>query len=156
MNYKRNAEGYIDPTAGTAMERIMCEERKNRIRKRKPYRPLVYICSPYAGDVERNVNNARSYCRFAVNKNCIPVASHLLYPQFLDDRNQKERELGLFFGKVLMDKCDEVWIFSDGTYSKGMTDEKDRAIKRGYKIKYFTTDCREVVDVGIEGDAFDR
>lgn len=123
----RNAEGYYDPTAGEALSRIC----------RRSYRPLVYVCSRFAGDVENNILAARRYCKFAVDNNAIPVAPHLLYPQFT------ERSLGLFFGKVLMDKCDEVWIFSDGEYSSGMRAEYERAVRKGYKIKYFTTDCRE-------------
>lgn len=136
-NIYRNAEGYYDPTAGAAIAR--CDKRT--------YRPLVYICSPYAGDIENNILAARHYCRFAVHRDCIPVAAHLLYPQFLDDSDMNERKLGLFFGKVLLDRCEEVWIF--GTeYSDGMKAEYDRAVKRGCKIRYFTADCHEVKDLG--------
>ena len=75
------------------------------------YRPLVYICSPYAGDVERNVNMARLYSRFAVRNTCIPLAPHLLFPQFMDDGIPAERELVLFMGMVLLTKCEQVWVF---------------------------------------------
>lgn len=30
------------------------------------FRPLVYICSPYRGDTEKNVEKARKYSRFAI------------------------------------------------------------------------------------------
>ncbi|WP_456064401.1 hypothetical protein [Clostridium prolinivorans] len=40
---KFNAEGYYDPTAYEALLRIEREARK------APYRPMVFICSPYAG-----------------------------------------------------------------------------------------------------------
>jgi hypothetical protein len=148
-SFYRNAEGYFDPVAGEAFSRIAREERKAG--RQHIYRPLVYVCSRYAGDVVRNILAAQKFCRFAVNQNMIPVASHLLYPQFLDDRNPAERELGLFFGKILMDKCDEVWIFSDGEYSAGMQAEYDRAVKKGYKIRCFTTDCREIASHGNGG-----
>ena len=46
---------------------------------------LVYICSPYAGDVANNVKFAKAACRYAIRQNCTPVAVHLLYPQILDD-----------------------------------------------------------------------
>lgn len=139
-NAYRNSEHYYDPTAGTAISNVLKAERAEH----KAYRPLVYICSRYAGDVECNVLAARKYCRFAVEQNAIPLAPHLLYPQFLDDASPKERELGLFFGKVLLDKCDELWVFTDGEYSAGMTAEHNRAIKRGYKIRYFDMDCCEI------------
>ena len=92
---KCNSEGYSDPTAHEALTKIWNEERAA-----KPYRPLVYICSPYSGDVENNVAAARRYSRFAVDNNTIPITPHLLYPQFLDDTDPCERELGMAFGGV--------------------------------------------------------
>lgn len=138
MSNWRNSEGYYDPVAGEALDRI---EKENAFKK--TYRPLVYICSPFAGDVENNVLSARHYCKYAVRNGYIPIAAHLLFPQFLDDENRKERSLGLFFGKVLMDRCDEVWMFG-GSYSTGMQTEYDRAVRKKYTIRYFTEDCREV------------
>jgi hypothetical protein len=140
MTY-RNFEGYADPTAGKALAGI---EREKHGRQ---YRPMVYICSKYAGDVMNNIISARDYCRFAAMSGYIPVASHLLFTQFLHDENPDERRLGLFFGNILMDKCDEVWIFGV-ELSAGMKAEYDRAKRKGYKIRRFTTDCREVTAHG--------
>ena len=73
----------------------------------------------------------------------IPIAPHLLFPQFLDDTNPKERELGLFFGDALMSKCSEVWVF--GNYiSEGMKAEINRAKWKNYRLRYFTKECQEV------------
>ena len=52
---------------------------------------LVYIASPYSGDVERNVAFAKAACRYAMNQGVTPIASHLLYPQMLDDGVPEER-----------------------------------------------------------------
>lgn len=41
---------------------------------------LVYICSPYAGDIENNTAKAKKYSRFAVESRAIPFAPHLLMP----------------------------------------------------------------------------
>ena len=133
----KNAEQYPDPTAYAALKRIEREEQSGF------FRPLVYICSPYAGDVVTNTKNARRYSRFAVDKGYIPVASHLLYPQFLDDNNESERELGLFFGNALMSKCAEVWVFGS-RISSGMEAEIKRAKWKGYHLRYFTEECQEV------------
>lgn len=125
-----------DPTAGEALSRITLTEKQS-------FRPIVYICSPYSGEVEKNVANARRYSRFAVDKGYIPLAPHLLFPQFLDDNNPKERELGLFFGNALMSKCAEVWVF--GSYiSSGMNAEINRAKRKNYCLRYFTEECQEV------------
>ena len=86
-NDYRNSEGYPDPTAGEALSRIAANEKQSL----RAFRPIVYICSPFSGDVETNVANARRYSRYAVDKGYIPIAPHLLFPQFLDDENPEER-----------------------------------------------------------------
>ena len=134
MDYK-NAEGYADPTAYEALTAVAKSE--------KPYKPLVYIASPYAGDTETNVRRAQGYCRFAVTKNCIPIAPHLHYPQFMDDSDKEQRELGLFFALVLLGKCDELWIFGD-CVSNGMSKEIKKAEKRGIPIRRFSFKHEEV------------
>lgn len=150
MSYFRNSEVYYDPNAVEAFACIIKTERAER--RKRQYRPLVYICSRYAGNTESNTLIAKHYCRYAVNPSCIPLAAHLLYPQFMDDSDTAECRLELFFGNILMDKCDEVWIFSDGEYSEGMQAEYDRVARKGFKIRYFTTDCHEVENHG-NGDA---
>lgn len=139
---KYNSEGYHDPTTYAALTKIEKEEKATK----KPYRPLVYICSPYAGDTEGNTEKARRYSRFAVRNTCIPLAPHLLFPQFMDDAVPAERSIALFMGMVLLGKCDEVWVFGD-TVSEGMAAEIARARKQHRKIRYFTEELEEVSGV---------
>lgn len=49
----------------------------------------VYICSPYRGDTETNVENARKYCRAAVELSCLPIAPQRNRP----DAHRKGKEL---------------------------------------------------------------
>ena len=135
---KYNAEGYYDPTAYEAMTIIEKEERALRA-----FRPIVYICSPYAGDTESNIKAAQKYSRFAVNKGYIPIAPHLLFPQFLNDADPAERKLGLFFGNALMSKCSEVWVFGE-RISAGMEAEIKRSRCKNYRLRYFSESCEEV------------
>lgn len=137
IDYK-NAEGYDDPTAFHALCAIEKEEKALRA-----FRPIVYICSPYAGDIESNTTAARKYSRFAVESGYIPFAPHLLFTQFLDDSNPKERQLGLFFGNALLSKCAEMWVFGDHI-SEGMETEIKRATWKGHRIRYFSDKCEEV------------
>lgn len=130
-----NKEGYIDKTPYEAIKAL-----KRPVKPYFSYHPMVYIYSPYAGDIEENVRNARSYSRYAVQQGYLPITPHLLYPQFLDDSLQHERDLGMFFGIVLMSKCSEVWVFGE-RISSGMQIEIDRARFKGYKIRYFNSDC---------------
>lgn len=136
---KFNSEGYYDPTTYEALSSIEDEERSLRA-----FRPIVYICSPYAGDVETNVQKARRYCRFAVDKGYIPIAPHLLFTQFLNDDNSKERQLGIFFGNAVMSKCSEVWVFGEHI-SNGMEAEIKRAKWKNYRLRYFNEDSEEVI-----------
>lgn len=136
---KFNSEGYYDPTTYEALSSIENEERSLRT-----FKPIVYICSPYAGDVETNVQKARRYCRFAVDKGCIPIAPHLLFTQFLNDDNPKERQLGIFFGNAVMSKCSEVWVFGEHI-SNGMEAEIKRAKWKNYRLRYFNEDLEEVM-----------
>jgi hypothetical protein len=135
---KYNSEGYYDPTAYEAMSIIEKEERALRA-----FRPIIYICSPFSGDVEGNVKAAQDYSRYAVDNGYIPVAPHLLFPQFLNDDNPAERKLGLFFGNALMSKCSEVWVFGS-IISAGMEAEIKRAKWKNYRLRYFTENCEEV------------
>lgn len=133
-----NSEGYHDPTAYEALSHIEREAKKTA------YKPLIFICSPYAGDIKGNTERAREYSRFAVSKNCIPIAPHLLFPQFMEEDDPAQRSLGIFFGLVLQSKCREVWVFGR-TISKGMAVEIEKAKERKLPVRYFTDRCMEVV-----------
>lgn len=137
---KKNSEGYIDMTSYEALTNITHDKAAD---KKAAYLPLVYVCSPYAGDVENNVANAKRYSRFAIENRAIPVTPHLLYPQFMNDEDESEREMAMHFNYVLLGKCSEVWIFG-GVISRGMAREIALAKKRKMKLRWFTQDLKEV------------
>ena len=135
-----NSEGYHDPVVYEALTNVEKEQRA-AVRAASAYRPLVYICSPYAGDVEMNAENARKYSRFAVESMAIPFAPHLLMPQYMDEGT--ERELALRMGIIFLSKCEQVWVFGERV-SEGMAYEIKKATSMGKKVRYFSADCREV------------
>ena len=110
-----NSEGYVDPTAHEALTNIIEEEKKQK-------RKIVFICSPFAGDIEGNIERAKRYGRFAVSEKVVPIIPHLMYPQFLYEDDPDERKLGIDMGLVLLSKCHEIWVFGE-TISKGMAVE---------------------------------
>ena len=137
----KNFEGYSDPTAGQAVGNLMREyKQQQRVKWRRQYemknRPKIYVASKYSGDVEANVAAAVDYCKYVISQNGIPVASHLLYPQMLDDNDPKERELGLMFGLSLLAICDEVWFFGNVSESVGVQQEIVEAKKLGKKVRF--------------------
>ncbi len=109
----------------------------------KRYRPLVYICSPYSGNVKENTRRTQEFCRFAFEEGQIPLAPHLMFPQFLKDEDPEERQLALFMDIVLLGKCDELWVL-ETTVSAGMKAEIEKAKVRRQKIRYFDSDFKEV------------
>ncbi len=133
---KFNSEGYFDPTTYEALTNVEREEKAAR------YRPLVYICSPFSGDISGNIERAKKYSRFAVDQKTIPLAPHLLFPQFMDE--DTERELAVFMDMVLLGRCKEVWVFGSHI-SEGMAAEIEKAKRKQIKIRYFTEDCKEAL-----------
>ena len=124
MGVMKNAEGYADPTAGEAIRKA------SKFR----FRPIVYICSPYSGDTERNTEMARQYSRHAVDQGAIPIAPHLLPPQYM---SEEERELALFMDIAILSRCAELWVCGD-KITDGMKKEISYAQSKGMKIIYIT------------------
>lgn len=122
MGVMKNAEGYADPTAGEAIRKA------SKFR----FRPIVYICSPYSGDTERNTEMARQYSRYAVDQGAIPIAPHLLLPQYM---SEEERELALFMDIAILSRCAELWVFGD-RITEGMEKEISYARSKGMKARY--------------------
>lgn len=110
---------------------------------------LVYICSPYAGDITRNTELARACCAAAVDKGVIPLAPHLLFPQFLDDSDPRQREMGLTMGLELLGKCDELWLCTPHL-SSGMKREYDYAIRAGILVIDRSQDWQDITMGGLE------
>lgn len=96
---------------------------------------LVYIASPYAGDIEFNTRMAIEYCRYAAGRGVIPLAPHLLLTRFLCESNPQEREQGITMGLRLLAVCSELWVFGN-RISVGMCCEIAEAEKLGIKIVF--------------------
>ena len=124
-----NSEGYASPTEHEAFTRIEREEKAAA--KAAAFRPVVYICSPYSGDTERNVENAKRYSRFAVDRHYLPITPHIYFTQFMDDNIPDERDTAIFMNWVLMSKCVELWVFGD-TVSSGMNGNVCVALQKLY------------------------
>lgn len=121
----KNAEGYMDPTAFEAIS--SADARKFA------YRPVIYVCSPFSGDIEGNLELARKYSRFVVDEGGIPLTPHLYLPQFMQE--ETERELAMFMDLALLSKCAELWAFGD-VISPGMQVEIDRAQHKGMPVRF--------------------
>jgi hypothetical protein len=104
--------------------------------------PVIFICSPFSGDIERNTAKAARYCRFAYSQKVVPYAPHLHNPQFLDESISDERKAGIRLGLQLLMRSDEMWIFGH-KLTDGMRTELNVAQQLKIKIRYFTDMCVE-------------
>ena len=118
-------DGFADVDAYDALEALET--------KHFAPRPIIYVCSPYSGDVAGNVAKAKRYSRFVVDEGGIPITPHLYMPSFL--KEESERDLAIFMDLELLTRCSEVWVFGE-VLSAGMQIEIDRAQQKGKTIRY--------------------
>lgn len=83
---------------------------------------LVVIESPYAGDVEENVEYARKAMADSLARLEYPLASHLLYtqPGILNDQVPEEREQGMRAGLAWASCASRAVFYCDRGISPGM------------------------------------
>lgn len=103
---------------------------------------FVYICSPLRGDYKKNTERARNYCAWTMKTfpHVIPIAPHIYFPQFLDDRDPTERNLGTRAGIELLGMCEEVWVFGlknpRDLPSEGMKQEIEYAQRHNIPVAF--------------------
>lgn len=83
---------------------------------------LVILESPYAGDVEANLEYARACVRDSLSRGEAPIASHLLYtqPGILNDDVPAERQWGIDAGLAWGKAAEASVVYVDRGISKGM------------------------------------
>lgn len=99
---------------------------------------LVIIESPYAGDVEANVEYARRCVRDSLLRGEAPIASHLLYtqPGILDDSVPAERLHGISAGLAWRRVADASVVYTDRGVSHGMRLGIAEAEAAGLPVEY--------------------
>ncbi len=81
---------------------------------------LIILESPYAGNITANLAYARAAMLDSLNRQEAPFASHLLYTQFLDDNDPRQRALGISAGQAWLLKAEAVAVYTDLGISPGM------------------------------------
>ena len=110
---------------------------------KRPPSKRIYVCSPYRGNTAKNVARAQVYCRFIYDKGFIPVAPHLYYPQFLDDKDPDERVAGMKYARGEINRCKELWVFGLNI-SDGMLEEIEYAEKRKIHVRWYNDNLEEI------------
>src|SRR5690554_4680753 len=98
----------------------------------------VILESPFAGDVEANIEYARKCMRDCFMRGEAPIASHLLYTQdgILDDDIPDERQLGIDAGLLWGAHAEKTVIYKDRGISRGMEYGIENAKKAGRPIEW--------------------
>mgnify|MGYP001614724086 CR=1 FL=1 len=105
---------------------------------------FVDVETPYSGENEEQIRKNLLYARACV-RDClireeVPFASHLFYtqPGILDDKVQKERDIGINCGKELIESLPGIVtvVYQDLGISKGMQYGIDRAIQNRRNVEY--------------------
>ena len=97
---------------------------------------IVILESPYAGDVERNVEYAKECMKHSLLRGEAPMVSHLLYTQVLDDTIEQERELGIAAGLAWRHCADKSVVYIDQGISQGMKHGINAAKAAGIPVEY--------------------
>jgi hypothetical protein len=99
---------------------------------------LVYLESPYAGNVELNLRYARAAAKDCLLRGEAPFVSHLLYTQdgILDDTIQLERRHGIEAGFCWAMKAEATVVYADMGISPGMAEGVMRATAAGRPVEY--------------------
>lgn len=102
---------------------------------------IIFVCSPLRGDIEKNIQNTKQFCKFVLDQGHIPYAPHLFFTQFLNEYEEKERNMGIEAGKEMIKHCDELWNFTgyDNCLSQGMELENKEAKRLNIPIKFIRT-----------------
>jgi len=102
----------------------------------------VILESPYAGDIEKNLQYARRCVRDSLSRGEAPIASHLLYTQtgILRDDIPDERQWGIDAGLTWLRVADATVVYTDRGISIGMRYGIEAAKKVGIPVELRSID----------------
>ena len=130
----------VSPLRGTPMQFKMIDDRARMLENTGAADEIVRkaVAAWRAELFESNQRLAERLCREVILAGNRPVAGHLFYPHFLDDKVQSERELGMKAGREDLIECQEAWIYTVYGISSGM--ELDVTAARDHSILLHTPD----------------
>lgn len=101
---------------------------------------LVVLESPFAGNIEANVEYAKCCMRDCLTRGEAPIASHLLWtqPGLLRDENPHERRQGIEAGLAWHAVADMIVFYTDLGWSGGMNAALGHAHRIGKPTEFRT------------------
>lgn len=138
IDWSKELPPSLDDLRGAKVAHRSLEDARDvvRILRRDYVRPRrVVIESPYAGDVDANVQYARACMTDSLRRGEAPFLSHLLYTQGLNDNIPEQRAQGIAAGFAWGDVADLVAVYTDRGISSGMDQGIARWRARGTPVE---------------------
>lgn len=99
---------------------------------------MVYVCSPYRGDVKRNKEYAREIANVVIEGKAVPIVPHLYITEILNDENPADREKGLKMCLELVERCNFMIVGERFGITEGMKQEIAKAKLLNKMILYIS------------------
>jgi hypothetical protein len=88
----------------------------------------IYVCSRFAGDICKNVMNAKKYSRWIYKQGHFPLCVHIYLEEATGLHESKGDRIKLLsLGIEMLKAADEIWVFNAYGISEGMQKEIDYA-----------------------------
>ncbi|MCR5487429.1 MAG: DUF4406 domain-containing protein [Lachnospiraceae bacterium] len=106
--------------------------------------PVVYVASPFRGDMKGNVERTKEYSRFVLGRGAFPVNPILNLLGVLSEEDDREEAIRTDLQILRSGGISELWSF--GKPTPGMVQEIEAARAAGIPVRYFGRDMEEAGD----------
>ena len=143
---------YRIPNSVFPVSRKMCviDDMKDFENRKGGWR-RVFICCPFDPEDIESERALNRYFHYALEHECVPVASNIYYSLFLDETDDAERSQIFALSMMDMMACDEVWVFGRD-YTDEMMGQIALAMTRGKTVRYFRN-LEQITDKDEEVEA---
>ena len=131
-----NAEGYYDPTAGTALQNVMRSRPTGYI---KWLGQPIYICPGDNPDLALELRPLKRFCRFAAGQGAHLLAPCLFYADVYDLSDLAEIKPLLRWTRDWCKRASEIWVLGNAPIPEMRWDLK-QALKHRKTIRFFVED----------------
>jgi len=134
-----NAEGYYDPTAGTALLNILRARPAGYV---KWLGQPIYLCPGDDPDLVGELRLLKRFCRYAASQGAHPLAPCLFYSEVYDLSDTVQIKPLLRWTRDWCKRASEIWVLGNAPMPEMRWDLK-QALKHGKTIRFFTEDPEE-------------
>lgn len=98
---------------------------------------MAYVCSPYKGEIEKNILKAKEISIQAFNQGYLPLCVHAMLEATTGLNEQYDRPFIIQTCLEYLKKCDTIIVNTDEETTQGMNAELKLAEKLGLQFKKY-------------------